>query len=71
MGGCPAVKPLKSFVMRCIDDLLYIAGGALLSYGAYETFRPAGFVVAGLLLIGMGLLAARDMERKRARGGGR
>lgn len=65
------MKPLKSFVMRCIDDLLYIAGGALLSYGAYETFRPAGFVVAGLLLIGMGLLAARDMERKRARGGGR
>ena len=57
--------------MRYIDDFLYIAGGALISYGAYETFRPAGFIVAGALLVAMGLLAARDMERKRARGGGR
>ena len=65
------MKPLKLFVIRYIDDFLYVAGGALLSYGAYETFRPAGFIVAGLLLMGMGLLAARDMERKRARGGDR
>ena len=39
-------------------DLAGIAGAALLSYGAWLVYRPAGFIVAGALLFIGSILAA-------------
>lgn len=47
-------SPLKSAVI----DGSILAGGGLLTYGAYLTYAPAGFIVAGLLLLGIGIAGA-------------
>jgi hypothetical protein len=42
-----------------LPDALMIGGAAALSYGASLVYFPAGFIVAGLLLMTAGVLAAR------------
>lgn len=42
-----------------LPDVLMIAGGASLSYGAWSAWPPAGFLVVGALLIVAGLQIAR------------
>lgn len=42
-----------------IPDALLVAGAGALSCGAWMVYAPAGFIVAGLLLIGGGFLASR------------
>ncbi len=34
-----------------LPDLLLVAGGASVSYGAWAIYPPAGFIVAGALAI--------------------
>ena len=42
-----------------LPDILMIGGAAALSYGAGLAWLPAGYVVAGLLLLAAGVLTAR------------
>lgn len=50
-------KPLS-----LLPDALIVAGGAVLSYGAGLLHPAAGFIVGGVLLMGVGYLAARRVE---------
>lgn len=43
-----------------VRDVLGVSGAALLSYGAAEIYRPAGFIVGGVLLIVGAYLSARN-----------
>lgn len=40
-------------------DVAGLAGCASISYGAWLIYRPAGFIVAGILLLAGSVLAAR------------
>lgn len=40
-------------------DLLILSGFGLVSYGSWRIFTPAGFIVAGLLLLALGLKGIR------------
>ncbi len=35
-----------------LRDLVGLAGAALMSYGAYQIYEPAGYLVGGAMLIG-------------------
>jgi hypothetical protein len=54
-----AAGTLVRLARRSFASLLALAGSALVSYGVWLTYRPAGFVVAGLLA----LLAAWEVHR--------
>ena len=43
---------------KLIPEILMIAGAASLSIGAWMAYPPAGFVVAGVLLLGAGIKIA-------------
>jgi hypothetical protein len=43
-------------------DCMGAAGCASLTYGAWSIYHPAGFVVAGVLLIAITLACARDLK---------
>ena len=44
-----------------LPDAMLVAGGSSLTYGAWLVYPPAGFIVAGVLLIGAAFLAARKL----------
>lgn len=46
-----------------IEDLLYLAGGALIAGGAAMIYVPAGVIVAGLLLMSLGIAAAKESKK--------
>lgn len=50
---------MKKLLPDALPDVLMICGAATLSYGASLVYLPAGFVVAGLLLLIAGVLTAR------------
>jgi hypothetical protein len=37
-------------------DAIWLGGAGLISYGAWLIYRPAGFIVAGVLMIGAATL---------------
>lgn len=43
-----------------ISDALGIVGAGLVSYGAWSIYAPAGFIVAGVLLIALAVAGARS-----------
>jgi hypothetical protein len=45
--------------MRHLPDLLMTIGAAVLCYGAWLVYEPAGYLVGGTLMITAGVLAAR------------
>lgn len=45
-------------LIQALPDALVIAGGVMLSFGAGMIYRPAGFIVGGLLMLGFGFLNA-------------
>lgn len=45
--------------MRWVADVLLVTGAALVSYGAWVWFEPAGYITGGALLLAGGLGAAR------------
>ena len=53
------VGRMKKLLPDVMPDVLMICGAAALSYGASLVYLPAGFVVAGLLLLVAGVLTAR------------
>jgi hypothetical protein len=42
-----------------VRDVAGVLGAALVAYGAYLIYRPAGFIVAGLFLVVGSYLIAR------------
>lgn len=45
-----------------LPDTLMVLGGTALAYGAGLVYLPAGFIVAGALLIVGGILAERSAK---------
>lgn len=45
-----------------LRDAAGLLGVALVAYGAHEIYRPAGFIVAGVLLVVGAFLAARGRD---------
>ena len=46
------------FMKSALPDALLIAGASSLSYGAWDAWHPAGFIVAGILAIILALRLA-------------
>lgn len=42
-----------------IEDVILVAGGAMVAYGVWRYSEPAGFIAAGVLLIAGTILKAR------------
>lgn len=42
-----------------LEGALFVAGAAMIAYGCWLIFHPAGFIIAGLLWLGGGILAER------------
>jgi hypothetical protein len=47
-------------------DLAGVAGVALISYGAWLVYAPAGYIVAGLLFVAGAMILGRKFEAPRA-----
>lgn len=45
-------------------DLAGFGGAALISYGAWLVYAPAGFIVGGSLLIAFAMLAGRRLDAR-------
>jgi hypothetical protein len=54
-----ALKTARAAVVSNVPDALLLAGAGSLSYGAWLIYPPAGFLVAGALLLAAGVLASR------------
>ena len=50
---------MKTKLKSALPDLLLIAGAAGVSYGAWLVYSPAGYIVAGALVLVAGLRLAR------------
>ena len=61
MGAClrQAADKAASSALANVPDILLVAGASSLSYGAWLIYPPCGFIVAGILLLLAGILAAR------------
>lgn len=53
------MKRLADAAPEILRDVAGLSGGGLLAFGAGEIYRPAGFIVAGALLLGAAWLSAR------------
>ena len=54
-----ALRALTPGAARLIEATVLLAGAALIAYGAWLVFRPAGFITAGALVIAGVILNAR------------
>lgn len=53
------LPPRRLEARGLVLDLLILSGFGLVSYGSWRIFAPAGFIVAGLLLLALGLKGIR------------
>lgn len=51
-------------LIKALPDLLVIAGVAAIALGAGMVYLPAGFIVGGVLVVGMGVVASKKLESK-------
>lgn len=54
-----ALLGLSALLPSLLRDAAGIAGAASLAYGAAAIYRPAGFIVGGVLLLAAALLTGR------------
>jgi hypothetical protein len=54
-----AIRSIAPAFGGFIEDCILIGGAALVAYGAWEIYRPAGPITAGILLITGVILKAR------------
>ena len=50
------MKNVLRFLRGILNDLCFLGGGALVATGAWEIYRPAGFIAAGAVLVAFALL---------------
>jgi hypothetical protein len=53
-----ALASLAANLSAAIPDALIVAGAGVLSYGAWLVYPPAGYLVAGGLMLVFGVMAA-------------
>lgn len=46
-------------MLRFVDDILLLVGGALIVVGIAQIYPPAAWVVAGLMLVGLAYLIGK------------
>ncbi len=46
----------KLALRKYLDDFLALAGGALITVGVWQIYPPAAWIVAGVMLIALGVL---------------
>ena len=63
----PKCMQVLKYLAIYLGDLLFLAGVASVSFGVFQLSVPAGYIVMGLLIIGLACLVAKG----RASGGGR
>ena len=51
---------VQAFALSNMPDLLMLSGATSLAYGAWLIYPPAGFLVAGVLLLVAGVLASHS-----------
>lgn len=49
---------LVSRIVPVVRDILALAGAALVAYGAWLIYAPAGFIAGGVLLLAATILSA-------------
>lgn len=54
-----AIRALGPGIASLIEATLLLAGAALIAFGAWEAYAPAGPIVGGVLLIAGVILRAR------------
>ncbi len=57
-----AFAAVAALLPTLLRDAAGIAGAALIAYGAWQVFRPAGFITAGALMLAGVLRLARSEE---------
>jgi hypothetical protein len=59
-GRC--VQTVRSFVTNVVPSLIIdgvgLLGATAISYGAWEIYRPVGFIVAGILMLAFAFMIA-------------
>lgn len=50
---------MKQKLAAALPTLVGLAGAALISFGAWQIYAPAGFIAAGVLLLAGVLFSAR------------
>lgn len=53
------LKKFLNALPTVVRDVSGVVGAALVAYGAWRVYAPAGFIVGGLLLLVGSVLAAR------------
>lgn len=53
-----AAGRIVSRIVPVVRDLLALAGSALVAYGAWLIYEPAGFIASGVLLLTATMLSA-------------
>lgn len=61
-----ALASMAAKLPAAIPDALIVLGVAIVSYGAWLVYPPAGFIVGGVLVLAGGVIAAGNMPRKKA-----
>lgn len=57
MAGTDEKSP-QAAARGYVADIAGLAGGGLLSYGAWSIYEPAGFIVGGVLLLALAVAIA-------------
>ena len=50
------MKKIIKFLRGVLNDLCFLGGSALVSWGAWEIYRPAGIIAAGAAMVAFALL---------------
>ena len=53
------VRSIAGWWVRTAGDIVIFSGLALVAFGAFEIYQPAGFIVAGVELAALGWLLDR------------
>lgn len=48
---CQKIGVFKNWMAKIMDDLLSVSGVILISFGVYQIYVPAGYIVLGIFLI--------------------
>lgn len=51
----------KKMFLRNMDDLLLLTGILLISYGTYQIYVPAGYIMLGICLVALAIVWSKGM----------
>lgn len=62
---CLMIGGFKKKIKTMIDDLLFAAGALLISFGVYQIYIPAGYIVLGAFLIAAAVIWTKGAEGRK------